>query len=146
MEACLAARPHTGGLLALTALLGAVRRRRGAAAAPVSEDDVLRAITQLRVLGGGWAVLTVGGVRCVRSVPTELSGDGNALLGAAAAADAGGVLTAAAAAAATGWTPRRVAEALEALLKARVCAHCGWHMRLHPRAASLRVRESGAQT
>ena len=113
----MAARPATGGLLALPELLSAVRRRRGAAAARVSEDDVLRAITQLRSLGGGWAVVTVGGQQCVRSVPSELDGDASAALGAAAAA--GGVLSAAAAAKALTWTQRRAEDALTALLKAR---------------------------
>jgi hypothetical protein len=116
----MAARPATGGLLALPELLAAVRRRRGAAAARVSEDDVLRALQQLRSLGGGWAVVTVGGQTCVRSVPSELDGDASAALG--AAAKAGGVLTAQQAAAALAWTARRVEDALTALLKARQCA------------------------
>ena len=45
----------------------AVIKRRGAAAAKVSEDDVLRAIEKLRVLGGGWSALNVGGRVVVRS-------------------------------------------------------------------------------
>jgi ESCRT-II complex subunit VPS22 len=45
----------------------AVIKRRGAAAAKVSEDDVLRAIEKLRVLGGGWSALRVGGRVVVRS-------------------------------------------------------------------------------
>ena len=113
----MAARPATGGLLALPELLTAVRRRRGAAAARVSEDDVLRAIAQLRSLGGGWAVVTVGGQQCVRSVPSELDGDASAALGAAAAA--GGVVTAAQAAAALTWKRQRAEDALTALLKVR---------------------------
>ena len=117
VEACIAARPATGGLLPLPELLAAVRRRRGAAAQRVSEDDVLRAISQLRCLGGGWALVTVGGQQCVRSVPSELDGDASAALGAAAAA--GGVLSVAKAAAALSWTPRRAEDALTALLKAR---------------------------
>jgi hypothetical protein len=121
VEACLASRPHNGGLMSLRELHAAVSRRRGSAAAPVSEDDLLRAIAQLRVLGGGWDLLTVGGPtqRFVRSVPTELNGDQTALLARAAAA--GGVLTAAGAARDAGWAPRRVSDALEALLKARAC-------------------------
>jgi ESCRT-II complex subunit VPS22 len=103
--------------MALPDLLVAVRKRRGSAAPPVSEDDVLRAISQLRALGGGWAVITVGGTRCVRSVPVELDGDATALLGLAAAATPKGVLTAAQAAQATGWAAPRVATALEALLQ-----------------------------
>lgn len=101
----------------ISALVAAVRRRRGTVADPVSEDDVLRAIAQLRALGGGWDLLTVGNQRLVRSVPTELNGDQAALLNAAALQ--GGVLSAPAAIIATGWTPRRCEEALDALLKAR---------------------------
>jgi hypothetical protein len=37
-------------------LMAAVLKRRGGTAAPVSEDDVLRAIEKLGVLGGGWSV------------------------------------------------------------------------------------------
>jgi ESCRT-II complex subunit VPS22 len=124
VEACLASRPHNGGLMSLRELHAAVSRRRGSAAAPVSEDDLLRAIAQLRVLGGGWDLLTVGGPtqRFVRSVPTELNGDQTALLG--RAASAGGVLTAAGAAREAGWAPRRVSDALEALLKARRACAC----------------------
>ena len=51
----MAARATTGGLLDLSDLLRAVHRRRGAAAAPVSEDDVLRALAALKRLGGGTA-------------------------------------------------------------------------------------------
>jgi len=103
--------------MALPDLLAAVRKRRGSVAPAVSEDDVLRAIAQLRALGGGWAVVTAGGVRCVRSVPMELDGDATTLLGHAAAAVPRGVLSAAQAAHATGWAAPRVAAALEALLR-----------------------------
>jgi ESCRT-II complex subunit VPS22 len=110
--------------MSLRELHAAVSRRRGSAAAPVSEDDLLRAIAQLRVLGGGWDLLTVGGPtqRFVRSVPTELNGDQTALLG--RAASSGGVLTAAGAAREAGWAPRRVSDALEALLKVRRACAC----------------------
>ena len=42
------------------------QRRRGSRADPVSEDDILRAIAKLGVLGGGFAVVKVGERRLVR--------------------------------------------------------------------------------
>jgi len=114
-EACLRARAQTGGLMELAELVEAVRVRRGAAAARVSEDDVLRAVQQLRQLGGGWDVLTVAGRRLVRSVPTELSSDATAAL--EAAAQNGGGVSCAALAAAAGWAAERAQAALDALLR-----------------------------
>ena len=69
VEACLATRPQNGGLCELDQLMTMVLARRGGAAQPVSEDDVLRAIDRLAVLGGGWRVMRVAGRRIVRSVP-----------------------------------------------------------------------------
>ena len=45
-----------------------VQRRRGSRADPVSEDDILRAIAKLGVLGGGFAVVKVGERRLVRTL------------------------------------------------------------------------------
>lgn len=42
-----------------------MQRRRGSRADPVSEDDILRAIAKLGVLGGGFAVVKVGERRLV---------------------------------------------------------------------------------
>ena len=75
VEACLATRPQNGGLCELDQLMTMVLARRGGAAQPVSEDDVLRAIDRLAVLGGGWRVMRVAGRRIVRSVPVELNPD-----------------------------------------------------------------------
>lgn len=44
-----------------------VQRRRGTRTDPVSEDDILRAITKLGVLGGGFSVVRVGERRLVRA-------------------------------------------------------------------------------
>ena len=38
---------------------GVLQRRRGSRADPVTEDDVLRAMAKLKVLGGGFDVVTV---------------------------------------------------------------------------------------
>lgn len=44
-----------------------MQRRRGMRTDPVSEDDILRAITKLGVLGGGFSVVRVGERRLVRA-------------------------------------------------------------------------------
>ena len=75
VEACLATRPQNGGLCEIDQLMTMVLARRGGAAQPVSEDDVLRAIDRLAVLGGGWRGMRVAGRRIVRSVPVELNPD-----------------------------------------------------------------------
>lgn len=74
-EACLASKAQDGGLCELGRLMSLVLARRGRAAQPISEDDLLRAIERLQCLGGGWKVLTVGGKKVVRSVPVEFSPD-----------------------------------------------------------------------
>ena len=43
-------------------------------------EDLARAIKKLRVLGGGFAVIPVGGRRLVQSVPGELNMDHTAVL------------------------------------------------------------------
>lgn len=45
-----------------------------------SRDDLARAIKKLRVLGGGFTVIPVGGRRLVQSVPGELNMDHTAVL------------------------------------------------------------------
>ena len=57
-----------------------LQTRRGSKADPVTEDDVLRAIDKLQVLGGGFGVVRVGDRRLVRSVPGELNTDKNQAL------------------------------------------------------------------
>jgi len=47
------------------------QRRRGSRADPVSEDDILRAIAKLGVLGGGFAIVRVGERRMVRWAASE---------------------------------------------------------------------------
>ena len=36
-----------------------VQRRRGSKAEPITEDDVIRAIDKLKVLGGGFSIMKV---------------------------------------------------------------------------------------
>ncbi|PNW70123.1 hypothetical protein CHLRE_17g706650v5 [Chlamydomonas reinhardtii] len=114
VEACLASRSLNGGMMELPALLRAVSRRRGGAAEPVSEDDVVRAIKKLRVLGGGFDLVTIGGRAYVRSVPGELNLDKNRAL---EAAQARGYTSVADLAAAAGWSAGRADDTLQALTR-----------------------------
>jgi hypothetical protein len=57
-----------------------VLRRRGAKADPVSDDDVRRALSKLKALGGGLDLVAIGAASYVRSVPGELNLDKNAAL------------------------------------------------------------------
>ena len=43
----------------LMGFFAVVQRRRGSRSEPISEDDLVRAISKLKVLGGGWAVTKV---------------------------------------------------------------------------------------
>lgn len=113
VEACLASRPLDGGLTDLDAVLAYVRRRRGAAADPVSEDDVVRAVGALGALGDGFSIARVGAARVVRSVPGALSSDGSAAL---ELAGGRGWVTQAALEEGLGWGAPRAAAALAALL------------------------------
>ena len=115
LEACLASRPLNGGLAELGALHAAVARRRGASADPVSTDDLRRAAERLAALGGGFAVVSIGGREYVRSVPEELSTDSNELI--ELAGRAGGRVSEALLAAELGWAPPRAAQALGAAMR-----------------------------
>lgn len=110
VEACITSRPFTGGLMQLGLVHKYVQRRRGAAADPVSEDDLLRAIEKLAGLGSGFGAVKIGGRLFVRSQPSELSTDGNTLI--ELAERLGGYFSLADALASTRWQEERVREAV----------------------------------
>ncbi len=83
VEACMATRAINGGMIDLPSLLRHVNKRRGSQAEPASEDDVVRSIKKLRVLGGGFDLVSIGPKQYVRSVPGELNLDKNRALGVA---------------------------------------------------------------
>lgn len=121
-EACLSSRDENGGLLELHDLMAMVLKRRGKVAAPVSEDDVFRAIDRLKVLGGGWSVHSIGRGRIIRSVPDELNPDTSEVIRLAAAADgvgggAPGCVSTTGLEKECGWTRGRVDAALGELVK-----------------------------
>eukprot|EP01024_Parvocaulis_polyphysoides_P007856 TRINITY_DN12314_c3_g1_i1.p1 TRINITY_DN12314_c3_g1~~TRINITY_DN12314_c3_g1_i1.p1 ORF type:complete len:245 (+),score=27.93 TRINITY_DN12314_c3_g1_i1:92-826(+) len=80
VEACLVTREVNGGLMDLESLRKYVIKRRGSQADPVSEDDIVRSIKKLKVLGGGFDIIKVGNRTFVRSVPGELNTDKNKII------------------------------------------------------------------
>ena len=121
-EACLSSRAENGGLLELHDLMAMVLKRRGTVAAPVSEDDVLRAIDRLKVLGGGWSVHSIGQRRIIRSVPDELNADTSEVIRLAAGGNGAGggergFVTVTGLGREAGWTNGRVDAALSELVK-----------------------------
>ena len=60
VDICLATRVHNGGLIDLQELCHLLRHRRKTDREVVSEDDCLRAIKKLKVLGSGFEVISVG--------------------------------------------------------------------------------------
>ncbi|KAL4440286.1 hypothetical protein ABPG75_003287 [Micractinium tetrahymenae] len=115
VEACITARPFTGGLMELGLVHKYVQRRRGAAADPVSEDDLVRAIERLAGLGSGFGLVKIGGKQFVRSVPTELSTDSNTLI--ELAQRLGGYFSLADALSNTRWQEERLRDALAAMAR-----------------------------
>ncbi|XP_042406458.1 vacuolar protein sorting-associated protein 22 homolog 1-like isoform X2 [Zingiber officinale] len=89
------------------------QRRKGARES-VSEDDCLRAISKLKVLGSGFEVISVGKKKLVRSVPTELNKDHNEIL---EVAQAHGYVTIEELEKRLSWSSGRAIDALETLLK-----------------------------
>jgi ESCRT-II complex subunit VPS22 len=83
VEVCGRTRGENGGLIALKELRERVSQGRMEGSPEISEDDVRRAVGALEPLGGSYAVLRVGRLEYVRSVPRELSGDQAAVVEAA---------------------------------------------------------------
>ena len=115
LDVCKARRAFDGGFSEMSAVLRHVERRRGSTADPISADDISRAIDKLSVLGGGFGVVKIGGKPFVRSVPAELSTDGNALI--ELAQKLRGFFTREDIKSNLNWVPERVSDALTALAK-----------------------------
>ncbi|KAJ1678746.1 ESCRT II complex subunit Dot2 [Spiromyces aspiralis] len=81
IEICMATRPMNGGVVELGELKRRIDRKRGnSRQQSVSEDDVKRAIKQLKPLGGGYRVITVGSRKMVQSVPRVMNTDQTEIL------------------------------------------------------------------
>ncbi|KAI4306080.1 hypothetical protein L6164_029389 [Bauhinia variegata] len=113
VDICLSTRPLNGGLINLQELCSLLRQRRKSDRGAVSEDDCLRAISKLKVLGSGFEVISVGKKKLVRSVPTELNKDHNEIL---ELAQAQGFVTVDEVERRLSWTSGRAIDALDTLL------------------------------
>nr|GMC53476.1 vacuolar protein sorting-associated protein 22 homolog 1 [Ipomoea batatas] len=114
IDICLATRPHNGGLISLEELCKILAQKRKGARETVSEDDCLRAISKLKVLGNGFEVISVGKRKLVRSVPTELNKDHNEIL---ELAQTQGFVTVDEVQRRLNWSSGRATDTLETLLK-----------------------------
>ncbi|XP_031376493.1 vacuolar protein sorting-associated protein 22 homolog 1 [Punica granatum] len=113
VEICLGTRPHNGGLINLQELCTLLRHKRKTSREAVSEDDCLRAISKLKVLGSGFEVISVGKKKLVRSVPTELNKDHNEII---ELAQGQGYVTVDEVERRLSWTSGRAIDTLETLL------------------------------
>lgn len=114
VDICLATRSLNGGLINLQELCTLLCQRRKAARESVSEDDCLRAISKLKVLGSGFEVISIGKKKLIRSVPTELNKDHNEIL---ELAQARGYVTVDDAERRLSWSSGRAIDALDTLLE-----------------------------
>jgi ESCRT-II complex subunit VPS22 len=85
IEVCVATSDQNGGLISLDDLYARVRKARGKtrSAQDVSQDDILRAIRKLRVLGDGFGVIEPTGRHgriLIQCIPGELSMDHTTIL------------------------------------------------------------------
>ncbi|KAJ3692732.1 hypothetical protein LUZ60_011827 [Juncus effusus] len=114
VEICIATRAENGGLINLEELRTRLCKRRKCPRDSLSEDDCLRAISKLKVLGSGFEVISIKTKRLVRSVPTELNRDHNEIL---ELAQAQGYVTVDQLERNLSWTSGRAIDALQTLLK-----------------------------
>jgi len=80
IEVCLTTRAQNGGLIEISDLRQYLSKKRGPNAQQISEDDIQRAITKVKILGSGFDLLTVGAKKMIQSVPCELNIDHTAIL------------------------------------------------------------------
>lgn len=114
VEICLATRSHNGGLINLQELCSLLSQRKKTTREAISEDDCLRAISKLKVLGSGFEVISIGKKKLVRSVPTELNRDHNEIL---ELAQGQGYVMVEEVEKKLSWSSGRAMDALETLLK-----------------------------
>ncbi|XP_035427384.1 vacuolar-sorting protein SNF8 isoform X2 [Cygnus olor] len=114
IEVCLALKHRNGGLITLEELHQQVLKGRGKFAQEVSQDDLLRAIKKLKVLGNGFGIIPVGGTYLVQSVPAELNMDHTVVL---QLAEKKGYVTVNEIRSSLKWEMERAKQILEHLLK-----------------------------
>jgi len=116
VEICVNTRDRNGGIIELSEVLRVVRRLRalGEGAEDVSEEDIVRSVHTLSVLGAGYTIVNVGNRKMLRSVPQELDTDQASVL--EVAQEAGGMVNEAALVLRKRWTKERARTALENML------------------------------
>ncbi|NWU72731.1 SNF8 protein, partial [Pterocles burchelli] len=114
VEVCLALKHRNGGLITLEELHQQVLKGRGKFAQDVSQDDLLRAIKKLKVLGSGFGIIPVGGTYLIQSVPAELNMDHTVVL---QLAEKKGYVTVSEIKSSLKWETERAKQVLEHLLK-----------------------------
>ncbi|KAJ3049438.1 ESCRT-II subunit protein snf8 [Rhizophlyctis rosea] len=117
-EICLATRERNGGLIEITELKTHLERMRGRNAQEISEDDILRSIKNLKPLGNGFDIITIGNRKLVQSVPRELNSDFSCVLDLAQRA---GFVRISDLKAKLGWDTERASHTLDNLLKDGIC-------------------------
>ncbi|KAG8566088.1 hypothetical protein GDO81_013095 [Engystomops pustulosus] len=101
-------------LITLAELHQQVLKGRGKLAQDVSQDDIIRAIKKLKVLGSGFGIIPVGGSYLVQSVPAELNMDHTVVL---QLAEKKGYVTVSEIKSSLNWEKERAKHVLEHLLK-----------------------------
>lgn len=116
IEVCLATSHRNGGLMSLEELRERVTKSRNSAhkQEEITQDDLLRAIEKLKVLGKGFRLISVGARYLVQSVPTELSLDHTTIIKQAGST---GYASVGSLTGDLGWDNDRAQKALEDLLK-----------------------------
>lgn len=123
VELCVATAHLNGGMLPLADAIKRLNARGARKSNPIAEDDIVRAIKKLRVLGSGVEILVLGRAQYISAIPGELTMDHGTLLKAAEkrSEEGGrGQVTVAWAADALGWEEQRALRAIEQLLRAGV--------------------------
>jgi ESCRT-II complex subunit VPS22 len=87
VEVCMSTSHRTGGFMQLTELVRRVKAsrnvakvRQGSSADEIGEDDVLKAIEKLSILGGGIRAIRSGKTFIIQSVASELSLDSTVVM------------------------------------------------------------------
>ncbi|XP_020670403.2 vacuolar-sorting protein SNF8 [Pogona vitticeps] len=114
IEVCLALKHRNGGLITLEELHQQVLKGRGKFAQDVSQDDLIRAIKKLKVLGNGFGILPVGGTYLIQSVPAELNMDHTVVI---QLAEKKGFVTISEIKSSLKWEAERAKQVLDHLLK-----------------------------
>ena len=81
VEVCMAASHRTGGLMEVHELKKLLIKSRGSKREDISNDDILRAIKKLKILGNGFSLIPLQNDKyLVQSIPGELSMDQTVIL------------------------------------------------------------------